>query len=94
MADFLMAAFVPRQQLTSKSFTTSAGKSAWGIELSEAVLKSECPDLLKKKVRRRLKQCGRVPVLDGMTMACRLPPPAASCTDGCSALRRSSRLGF
>lgn len=27
-----------------------AGKSAWGIELSDAVLKSECPDLLKKKV--------------------------------------------
>lgn len=27
-----------------------AGKSAWGIELSAAVLKSECPDLLKKKV--------------------------------------------
>lgn len=27
-----------------------AGKSAWGIELSEAVLKSECPDLLEKKV--------------------------------------------
>jgi len=26
------------------------GKSAWGIELSEAVLKSECPDLLEKKV--------------------------------------------
>lgn len=25
------------------------GKSAWGIELSEAALKSECPDLLAKK---------------------------------------------
>ena len=29
-----------------------AGKSAWGIELSEAVLKEECPDLLEKKVSR------------------------------------------
>lgn len=26
------------------------GKSAWGIELSQAVLESECPDLLEKGI--------------------------------------------
>lgn len=34
-----------------------AGKSAWGIELSDAVLKSECPDLLTKKVSAAAAVC-------------------------------------
>jgi hypothetical protein len=42
--------------LTASFYIDLAGKSAWGIELSEAVLKSECPDLLKKKVCRHHRQ--------------------------------------
>ena len=43
------------RQLRDGTATRCAGKSAWGIELSEAVLKSECPDLLEKKVTPRVR---------------------------------------